>query len=80
MNTEDEMSEDDDDFGGGAKKEEDDDPAARKYSAQWKNSHFQNFCWMIRTQPISLFLNYFYFNHSRTVQKDSNDPLSEIFL
>ena len=54
LNTEDEMSEDDDDFGGGAKKEEDDDPAARKYCAQWKNSNFRNFCWMIRTQSIFL--------------------------
>ena len=26
-----------------------------------ENSNFRNFCWMIRTQPISLFLNYFYF-------------------
>ena len=24
------------------------------YCAQWKNSNFRNFCWMIRTQPISL--------------------------
>ena len=24
------------------------------YCAQWKNSNFWNFCWMIRTQPISL--------------------------
>ena len=24
------------------------------YCAQWKNSNFQNFCWMIKTQPIPL--------------------------
>ena len=24
------------------------------YYAQWKNSNFRNFCWMIKTQPISL--------------------------
>ena len=24
------------------------------YCAQWKNSNFQNFCWMIRMQPISV--------------------------
>ena len=24
------------------------------YCAQWKNSNLRNFCWMIRTQPISL--------------------------
>ena len=24
------------------------------YCAQWKNSNFQNFCWLIRMQPISL--------------------------
>ena len=31
-----------------------------------ENSNFRNFCWMIRTQPISLFLNYFYFTYSNS--------------
>ena len=33
--------------------------------AQWKNSNFHKFCWVIRTQPLSvlkIFLPYYYVN------------------